>query len=283
MPEVKEPEFFARNDLYEQGIDTYHDKFTLARADQRIGEASTIYSMSPLFSETPARIKAHIPNAKIIYIMREPVSRAYSFYVQLIKTYQNATGDREIHRTFEDMIIPERHANAAPRDKVLAPPNGHLPDVPELCLAASDYAQQIDAYLAHFSRQQFLFLKFEDFIEDRAAVVRQITDFIGVAPINDTVLSTSESTQNISASHFDEESELAGIEKAKKLAGPIWGVRRLISKPIRQKLRPLMRTNTKLPPKMETATRQMLATRFAKQLPYLEDQTGLRFDDWNLS
>ena len=282
MPKIKEPEFFARDDLYEQGIDGYQAKFSAARPNQIIGEASTIYSMCPLFPKAPTRIKKHIPNAKIIYIMREPVKRAYSFYVQLIKTYQNATGDFNINRTFEDMILPDRHTIAASRDKVLPAPNAHLPDVPELCLAASDYAQQIEAYFAHFSRDQFLFLKFEDFIKDQQTVVRQITNFLGVAPIQNEVFDQPESVQNITEFHFAGKSEVRGIEQVKARAGRAWVFKALIPNFIRKKLRPLLSADVKQPPKMEPATRKMLSARFVKQLPDLERQTGLRFDDWKL-
>ena len=109
-------------------------------------------------------IARHVPQARFIYVLRQPVERAYSFYVQLVKNYQNATGDHVVHRRFEDFILPECHARAAPRAKALAPFNAHFPDTPELCLAGSDYLMQIRAYLAHVPRERMLFLKLSMFI-----------------------------------------------------------------------------------------------------------------------
>ena len=84
MPAHKEPEFFARDDHYAKGIDSYATLFEGATPHQQVGEASTLYSLAPFFGHTAGRIKAHLPQVKLIYVMREPVARAYSFYVQLI-------------------------------------------------------------------------------------------------------------------------------------------------------------------------------------------------------
>ena len=187
MPKIKEPEFFARDDLYDQGLPSYAEKFAAACSDQTIGEASTIYTLAPLFPKTAMRIKTHVPDAKLIYVMRQPVDRAYSFYIQIVKNYQNATRDYAVHRSFEDFILPERHAQAAPRDQAISTQNEHLPDVPELCLAGSDYVTQVQAYLDYFPRESMLFLKFEDFVADRPDIVRKVTDFLDVDPLSDAI------------------------------------------------------------------------------------------------
>lgn len=159
MPETKEPEFFARDDIYEKGIGYYADLFAEATDSQLIGEASPIYSMSPYFPNTASRIRKHTPDAKFIFIMREPVSRAFSVYGQLIKNYQNASGDLQIHRTFEEFISPELCKHSASRDKVLALFDAHLPDDEDLCLVGGYYLYQIQCYPEHFPIDRFLFLK----------------------------------------------------------------------------------------------------------------------------
>ena len=47
MPKVKEPEFFARDDRYAEGIESYAAAFAAAAPGQIAGEASTIHSLSP--------------------------------------------------------------------------------------------------------------------------------------------------------------------------------------------------------------------------------------------
>ena len=288
MPTPKEPEFFARDDRYADGIDRYAELFADAAPHQKVGEASTIYSLAPFFGQTAQRIKTHLPDVKLIYVMREPVSRAYSFYVQLIKNYQNVTGDHNVHRTFEEFIAPERDATVAPRDKVLSSANDHLPDDPELCLSGSDYVQQIDAYLAQFPREQILFLTFEAFVSDRIATLRRITDFIGVSPLPDSVFSQDGVTRNVSSDHF---AALGGDIAARNMrarAGGVWTFRKLIPQNLRRRLKAFLgrrrsRGGTHVPAPMRSDTRHRLEARFAAGRDALEARTGLDLSDWTPS
>ena len=285
LPARKEPEFFARDDLYGAGLESYAALFADARPGQVTGEASTLYSLSPFFPEAPARIKAHVPDAKLIYILREPVSRAYSFYVQLIKNYQNVTRDRQVHRTFEDFVLPERHAHAAPRQKVLSRVNDHLPDVPELCLAGSDYLLQIEAYLAFFSREQMLFLTFDDFLGDQQSTLRRITDFLGVDALSPAVFEQEGVVRNVAKQHFDSMSRQLAIDALKRRWGPLWHLSRAIPFKLREYLKPLLVNperagKTHVPPTIEPQTESLLYGRFAAQRPELEAVTGLDLNGW---
>ncbi len=287
MPRVKEPEFFARDDRYAEGLEHYATGFADARADQIVGEASTIYSLSPLFGQTAARMKAHLPQAKLIYVMRAPVRRAYSYYVQILKNYQNVTGDRAVHRSFEEFVLPEHHAQAAPRDKAFSTANAHLPDVPELCLAGSEYVQQIAAYRAHFDADRFLFLKFEDFVADRAAALRQVTDFLGLPPLADAVFEEDAVTRNVSEAHFSALEETVALDGMRARAGPLWALRQAVPAPLRallrrQALRRSPAPTTHIPPPMQAETRALLQARFRQQIPELARLTGLDFSDWDL-
>ncbi|WP_299740436.1 sulfotransferase [uncultured Roseobacter sp.] len=287
MPRVKEPEFFARDDRYAAGVEAYAQGFAEARADQTVGEASTIYSLSPLFGQTAARMNAHLPQAKLIYVMRDPVARAYSYYVQILKNYQNVTGDRAVHRSFEEFVLPEPHSTAAPREKAFSTANAHLPDVPELCLAGSEYVQQIMAYRAHFDADRFLFLKFEDFVTDRAGVLRQVTDFLGLSPLADAVFEEASVTRNVSKAHFNALEETVTLDGMRKRAGPLWALRQAVPTPLREMLRrqAVRRSpapTAHIPPPMQDETRALLRTRFAAQIPELERLTGLTFAEWDL-
>jgi hypothetical protein len=283
MPRVKEPEFFARDDLYAQGIESYAGKFTEARPDQIVGEASTIYSLAPFFPSTARRIHQHVPDARLIYVMRQPVDRAYSFYVQILKNYQNVTRDYAVHRSFEDFVLPERHARAAPREKVFSKVNDHLPDLPDLCLAGSDYVAQIESYLAYFPRRNMLFLTFEDFVRDRRAALRQITDFIGAEPLADGVFDEKGVTTNVSKAHFAALNEAASLQGFRRKAGPLWGLRQMLPRGVRRNLRRSLANIGQPehePPRMQPATRSLLSARFLPQIDRLSELTGLEFERW---
>lgn len=287
MPHPKEPEFFARDDHYGQGIESYATLFEDAAPHQIAGEASTLYSLAPFFGQTAARISQHVPQAKLIYVLREPVGRAYSFYVQLIKNYQNVTGDKAVHRSFEEFIDPTARAMAAPRDKVLSPANAHLPDDPDLCLTGSDYLAQITIYDAHFPPEQILFLRFEDFVANRSATLRQITDFLDVAPLGAEVFEEKSATRNISKEHFNALGTEIAVRSMRRRLGPLWALRGMIPEGLRDwaKQRLLGRGDgggvpSHLPPPMQEATRLQLRARFAENRTALEARTGLDLSEW---
>ena len=286
LPSRKEPEFFARDDLYAEGIENYAWMFDPARPDQLTGEGSTLYSLSPLFPDTASRIVRHVPQARFIYVLRHPVERAYSFYIQLVKNYQNATGDHVVHRRFEDFVLPEFHARAAPRAKVLAPFNAHFPDTPELCLAGSDYLMQIRAYLAHVPRERMLFLKFEDFRRDREAVTKRVCDFLGLPPLEGHPAEAGR--RNVSRDHFDRLGEQLAMDTLRNRAGLLWKFRGMLPTGLRQRLRERALARAPRveflhePPAMMPETRALLEQRFAVQIPELSQLTGLDLAEWGL-
>lgn len=82
MPAQKELHFF--NDNYEQGLGYYSDFFANATEKHKVvGEITPNYYHEHYALE---RIKSDLSNVKIIFILREPLSRAYSHYQLSITT-----------------------------------------------------------------------------------------------------------------------------------------------------------------------------------------------------
>ena len=280
MPTPKEPEFFARDDLYNKGIEAYAGNFYEARPDQIVGEASTIYTLSPFFPETAKRIRYHTPNAKFIYIIREPVTRSFSYYKQIIRNYQRESGSYEVNRTFEE-FLDNKHA--APRDRVFASFDEHLPDHPDLCIAGSDYLYQINKYLEVFDIEKFHFIKFEDFIRNEAKELKKITAFLGIDPLPPEAFS-EERWQNISDDYFAQASDLRKVQMLSRTLGPAWEVRRALPKSFRSLLKEkfLQYSSRKsaAPQRMKPETMDVLSTRLLKDIDKLQGVTGLDLSSW---
>src|SRR5688572_16204892 len=66
------PDFDARRDDY---LDWYASLFEPARDDQVVGEDSTTYLAS---ERAPARVRALLPDVRLVFLLRDPVERAYS-------------------------------------------------------------------------------------------------------------------------------------------------------------------------------------------------------------
>ena len=93
---VKEPNFFAlegeKPDFRAPGseerinswsvtdVEAYRALFEGAGEEEALGEASAMY----LYSEkAPGRIRHHLPNTKLVAVLRDPVERAYSSFLHL--------------------------------------------------------------------------------------------------------------------------------------------------------------------------------------------------------
>ncbi len=145
---VKEIHFFSRP-RYEEGISWYEAHFKKCDEGKLKGEFSTSYLYS---DETPERIRTCYPNAKLIAIMRNPITRGYSQYRNSIKA-----GEISEEMSFEDFAEKEK-------------------SVWEQGL----YAEQLERYYNYFPKEQVLALVYEDIKKDPIAFMKQIYAFLGV-------------------------------------------------------------------------------------------------------
>lgn len=153
----KEPCFFDPDVNWSRGLAWYRELFSAAGADQVCGEASTNYTRHPQVAGVPERIAATVPNVRLLYLMRDPVERAYSHYVH--------RWSRELH---PGEPFRESFGEFVARDP--------------MCLDSSDYEMQIRHYWEHFPREALLLLRMDDLLSDPAALLRQVCRFIGVDP-----------------------------------------------------------------------------------------------------
>jgi sulfotransferase family protein len=153
MPQTKELNFFVENDGWARGMSWYERQFDAAGDAVAVGEASPNYTKYPLFPGVPERIAKLIPQARLIYLVRHPIERFRSGYL--------------------DEVRRGRQRN--PMESTLASNPGYL--------AASRYAMQIEQYLEHFSRDQLLVITSEDLKRHRAATMRVVHAFLDVEDV----------------------------------------------------------------------------------------------------
>ncbi len=144
----REPRFFS--DHHDEGLASYERLFDGARPGQVCGEGSTNYSIAALRPGVPERIAAACPDAKILYLVREPVERIRSLHQHRL--------DRKPDLRSLDRAVFE---------------------VP-VYLESARYGAQVDAYLEHFPREQVLVLSSDRLRDDRAALLAEVYEFLGV-------------------------------------------------------------------------------------------------------
>jgi hypothetical protein len=81
MSDPKEPFYFSDDDQYRRGVDWYLSLFADAGEEDLCGESSTHYTKRPDYPETIPRMKALLPDVRLIYVMRHPIERLVSHYV----------------------------------------------------------------------------------------------------------------------------------------------------------------------------------------------------------
>ncbi|MBW2661899.1 MAG: sulfotransferase [Deltaproteobacteria bacterium] len=142
----------------------YQSFFAEAREDQIIGEHSTTYLVS---QKAPYRIAKLLPDVKLIFMLRDPVARAYSHYWHSVRS-------GEAVYDFENTI---QYA-------------------PENILKRSFYKQQIERYREYFPDKNMKFIIFESFIKKPQETVDDLCKFLGLASSID--VSCIETRHNVS-------------------------------------------------------------------------------------
>jgi len=205
MSDPKEPWFFARDNPHPQtsgersmaftgrkreSLDDYLSLFAGARADQRVGEASSSY----LWSHTaPGRIAAMRPDARIIAMFREPASFLRSLHLQLLSSHE------ETEKSFRRALELE----GARRESRCLPKYAYWPQT----LIYSDrirYVEQLRRYRAVFPVEQLLVLIYDDFRADNEATMRRLMRFLEVDDIHPVEVVEANPTVGVRSVRFDE-------------------------------------------------------------------------------
>ncbi len=135
----------------------YASRFSQFQDRPLIGEDSTTY----LFSAVAARrIKAALPNVKLIFALRDPVKRAYSQYWHLICSAR-------LSCSFEEAL--SRHSSI---------------------ILGSTYAPHLKHYIDVFGREALHIAIFEDFLSDKQTYIDQATAHIGAPDMDLDTLDT---------------------------------------------------------------------------------------------
>ena len=100
MSNPKETMFFAAPKLYERGIDWYHQAFFSHYKDELLrGDATPAYSNRDRHPGTPQRVYASNSEAKIVYIVRNPVRKAESTWQMYARLEFTSFHPREHQRS----------------------------------------------------------------------------------------------------------------------------------------------------------------------------------------
>lgn len=225
---------------FDRGQDWYLDHFRGSDDVRSRGEVSHSYLSSP---DAPLRIAAVAPRARLLVSLREPVDRAFSDYLDLVKNQQ-----------YE------------------GPFEGALEAYPRL-LDRGRYATHLRRYLEVFPREQLLVQLFDDLRRDPQAYADEVYDFLGVRR---QVLPPSELRSRMPAGVPRSRTAATAAKSTSELVKRL-GLRRLRSRVKRStRLRQaLYRPYTDDRPTLDPAIAARLREGFAQEIAELDGLLGV--------
>lgn len=143
-------------------------------ADLVTGEASPYYLFHP---HVPYRLARHVPAAKLIVMLRDPIERTYSQWQhELSRGFEDAA-------TFEEALDREPLRLAGEVERMNADPDYRsVSHQHHSYMARSRYAEQLDVYYSLFPAGQIHVIKSEDFFSDPAEEYARVLGFLGLSP-----------------------------------------------------------------------------------------------------
>ena len=137
-------DFFLEDGTWDMGVGWYALRFGTCGWDQIRGESSPAYADTHIDPGVPKRMYSVIPDAKLIYLVREPMERMRSVFRQRVT-------DGSETRNFAEAVTDD-------------------PDYQE----TSRYITHIGAFLKHFPKKQLLVITSEQLAADPQAGRRNL-------------------------------------------------------------------------------------------------------------
>lgn len=147
----KELDFFIEERNWQQGPDWYASHFDAA-APVRL-ESSPNYTTHPHFEGIPERMHSLVPDAKLVFMVRDPIARIEAHWVH------NYAKRRERGTVLETITHPST-----------------------TYVERSCYFSQLERFLAYYDRSSILVFQQSDLRHRRSETLRQVFEFAGVDP-----------------------------------------------------------------------------------------------------
>lgn len=137
------------------------------------GEATAHYMTHPLAAQRAHKV---IPNVKIIVMLRNPADRAYSHY-SMEKDHNNEK------LSFEEAIEKEPERIKGEIEEMLNNQNNSGRNYPHKAyLKGGEYIEQILRWRKFFPKENFIFIKSEDFNKNPSLIYNEVLNFLKLPP-----------------------------------------------------------------------------------------------------
>lgn len=248
MARLKELRFFQDPDCA-AWLPWYREQFDATA--KVVGESSTMYTRSPALPGVAERMAALVPEARLVYMVRDPVERAVASYLE--ERFQ-LLDPRPLDEAFADLDDP------------------YNPYV-----AASRYAEQLRPFLERFPRDQVMVVPLRDLQAEPATTLARIFGFLGVDQLHevDTTRRLNEGAAKYEYAGVGRQLRHSAVGRVVRRLPPrsraaLQGAaRRLLSRPLER-------------PELTPELRHRLEEALAPDANELRALTGLALADWSV-
>ena len=254
MSTEKEPGFFVPEIWKSRRPEEYYSLFCQAGNAMYCGESSTHYTKIPTYEGVPNRIHDYNGNARIIYIMRDPIKRLISHYHHAVRDLYFYGETRSILRAIRE---------------------------DPMYIAYSDYSMQIKPYIELFGTKHVYTLTLEQLIAAPNKTVKAIFNWLSVTPdidLDNTITANK-------APLIYTRAKGTGYLNRFRYSGVWEAFYRLVPKPIRQLCVRLAETKAEgiaISEKEITELKDHLIPIFQKKMNELRVITGREYNEWKL-
>jgi hypothetical protein len=251
MTARKEPHVLCGPEPWRGRLALYGELFREAAPVR--GEVSPGYAALPYDADVPDRMAAAAPDARIVYVVRDPVERAVAHYAEHV-----------IQR------LEER-----PIELALAPDSNE-----SVYVAASRYSVQLAAYRARFGAERVLVVDSGELRERRRDTLGRIFAHVGADPAHWDRSYEHEHYSRGEANTRRTRSEIALRQSRayRRLVRPLFPDRARTA--VRERLR--RRAGERVDPRPGPELRAQLAEALGFEARRLRELTGQPFPDWSV-
>jgi len=244
-PKVIEVHFFDNPEQYSQGEEEFTKHFNGRNTNKLIGQATSSY----IYDFVPERIHKYTPDTKLIFILRNPVERAYSHY-------WHAKSKKREDLSFEKGLQEEN--NRIHKDYF------HLTNYSYFSTGL--YMKMIESFLKYFKKEQLHFVILEELKADLATEIKEITDFLGVDEVQQLKKAKVYNQTKVGKYKFFEKIFNNRITRTSKVLFPLY----MFNKNYLSNKYPKMRSKTKA----------LLTEKYKQDILELENFLGRKINAW---